>query len=79
MRIKEEINRSGLFLVSFWFLSVYANLPDHSVSGTLSISDEGDIELELAQPLVTDMPGFNLDSFNQILGHVETDRWTYYT
>ena len=63
MRIKEEIKRSGFF----WLPS----LPQRQIPGTLTISDGGNIELELAQPLVNDIRAFKLDGFNQILGRVE--------
>ena len=72
MRIKEQIKKSGFF----WLPSADSNSsdapPDNAVSGTLSISDGGNIELELTQPLVTSIRGFKLDDLNQILGHVET-------
>ena len=72
MRIKEQIKKSGFF----WLPSMDSNSsdapPHNAVSGTLSISDGGDIELELTQPLVTSIRDFKLDDLNQILGHVET-------
>ena len=72
MRIKEQIKKSGFF----WLPSADSNLfdapPDNAVSGTLSILDGGNIELELSQPLVTYMLDYKLDDLNQILGHVET-------
>ena len=72
MRIKEQIKKSGFF----WLPSADSNSfdapPDNAVSGTLSMSDGGNIELELTQSLVTDIRDFKLDSLNQILGHVET-------
>lgn len=69
MRIKEEIKRSGFF----WLPSVNGNPSDNHVFGTLTILDGGDIELELSEPLVTDIQEFKLDGLNQILGHVEKD------
>lgn len=63
MRIKEEIKRAG----AFWLPSS----PQRQISGTLSISDGGNIELELAQPLVNGIGAFKLDSLNRILGRVE--------
>ena len=72
MRIKEQIKKSGFF----WLPSADSNSsdapPDNAVSGTLSISDGGNIELELTQPLVTGIRDFKLNDLNQILGHVET-------
>ena len=72
MRIKEQIKKSGFF----WLPSANSNSSDapsdNAVSGTLSISDGGNIELELTQSLVTDIRDFKLDDLNQILGHVET-------
>lgn len=72
MRIKEQIKKSGFF----WLPSANSNSsdapPGNAVFGTLSISDGGNIELEITQPLVTDMRDFKLDGLNQILGHVET-------
>ena len=72
MRIKEQIKKSGFF----WLPSADSNSsdapPDNAVFGTLSISDGGNIELELTQPLVSDIREFKLDGLNQILGHVET-------
>ncbi len=72
MRIKEQIKKSGFF----WLPSADSNSfdapPDNAVFGTLSISDGGNIELELTQSLVTDIREFKLDGLNQILGHVET-------
>ena len=69
MRIKEEIRRSGFF----WLPSS----PQNQISGTLSISDGGNITLELTQSLDPSIQarlgGTHLDSLNQILGHVEKD------
>ena len=68
MRIKEEIKRDG----AFWLPSS----PKRQVVGTLSISDGGDVKLELTEPLDTNLQaifGHNSDSLNQILGHVEKD------
>ena len=63
MRIKEEIKRVG----EFWLPSS----PKRQITGTLTISDGGDIKLELPQPLVNGIRGFNLGDFGQILGRVE--------
>ena len=68
MRIKEEIKRSG----DFWLPSS----PEHQVSGTLSISDGGNIKLELTQPLdpnIQALFSYSPDNLNRILGHVEKD------
>lgn len=67
MRIKEEIKRLGFF----WLPSS----PERKIPGTLSISDGGDIKLELTQPLdasIQALFGYT-DSLDQILGHVEKD------
>ena len=70
MRIKEEIKRDGVF----WLPSS----PERGVPGTLSISDGGNVKLELTQPLDTSsmeaLFGYSsADSLSQILGHVEKD------
>ena len=69
MRIKEEIKRSGFF----WLPSS----PQNQIFGTLSISDGGDIKLELAQSLdpsiQAQLRATRPDSLNWILGHVEKD------
>ena len=69
MRIKEEIKRSGFF----WLPSS----PENQISGTLTISDGGNIKLELTQSLdpsiQAQLGGTHPDSLNQILGHVEKD------
>ena len=69
MRIKEEIKRTGLF----WLPSS----PENQVSGALSISDGGNVKLELAQsldPSIQAQLGYtHPDSLNPILGHVEND------
>ena len=69
MRIKEEIKRDG----QFWLPSS----PENQVNGTLSISDGGDITLELTQsfgPSIKAQLGpTHPDSLNPILGHVEKD------
>ena len=69
MRIKEEIKRNGAFWLPF--------SPERQISGTLSISDGGNIKLELAQsfdPSIQAQLGpTHPDSLNPILGHVEKD------
>ena len=69
MRIKEEIKRSGFF----WLPSS----PQNQIFGTLSISDGGDIKLELTEsldPSIQAQLGVTRpDSLNWILGHVEKD------
>ena len=69
MRIKEEFKRSG----AFWLPSS----PENQIHGTLSISDGGDVKLELPQPLDANIQaqfGYtDLNSLNPILGHVEKD------
>ena len=70
MRLKEEFKRAGVF----WLPSS----PEIEVPGTLSISDGGDVKLELTQPLDTSsiqaLFGYSSDdSLSQILGHVEKD------
>ena len=69
MRIKEEIKRVG----EFWLPSS----PERRISGTLSISDGGNIKLELAQsfdPSIQAQLGpTHPDSLSPILGHVEKD------
>ena len=69
MRIKEEIQRDG----QFWLPS----FPENKVNGTLSISDGGDITLELTQSfdpsIKAQFSPTHPDSLNPILGHVEKD------
>ena len=70
MRIKEEFKRTGVF----WLPSS----PQEQVPGTLSISDGGDIKLELTQPIdissLQALFGYSSDdSLSHILGHVEKD------
>ena len=69
MRIKEEIQRDG----QFWIPS----FPENRVNGTLSISDGGDITLELTQSfdpsIKAQLIPTHPDSLNPILGHVEKD------
>ena len=69
MRIKEEIKQSG----DFWLPS----FPENKVNGTLSISDGGNIKLELAQSfdpsIKAQLSPTHPDSLNPILGHVEKD------
>ncbi len=69
MRIKEEIKRSGFF----WLPSS----PENQISGTLFISDGGNIKLELSEPLNPSIQAqlgpTHPDSLNPILGHVEKD------
>ena len=66
MKIKEEIKKSG----DFWLPTI----PDRKVSGTLSISAEGGIELEILQPLESNIEAIfsrNMDGFNRVIGHVQ--------
>ena len=72
MRIKEQIKKSGFFWLPSEDSNSFDAVPDDAVSGTLSISDGGNIELELSPSLVTGIRDFKLNSLNQILGHVET-------
>ena len=69
MRIKEEIKRVG----EFWLPSA----PENKVNGTLSISDGGNIKLELTQSfdpsIKAQLSPTHPDSLNPILGHVEKD------
>ena len=67
MRIKEEIKRSG----AFWLPST----PQRDIYGTLSISDGGDVKLELTQPIDTDLEAVfgQTNDLKQIVGHVEKD------
>ena len=67
MRIKEEIKRSG----AFWL----PTSPQRDIYGTLSISDGGNIKLELTQSIDTDLKAVfgQTEGLNQIIGHVEKD------
>lgn len=69
MRIKEKIKRDG----KFWLPSS----PENQVNGTLSISDGGNITLELTQSfdpsIKAQISPTHPDSLNPILGHVEKD------
>ena len=69
MRIKEEIKRNG----DFWLPSS----PERQISGTLSISDGGDITLELTESfdpsIKAQLSPTHPDSLDPILGHVEKD------
>ena len=69
MRIKEEIKRTGFF----WLPSS----PENQISGTLFISDGGNIKLELSEPfdpsIQAQLGPTHPDSLNPILGHVEKD------
>lgn len=69
MRIKEEFKRSG----DFWLPSV----PDRVLPGTLSISDGGDIELEIAGLFSNDemetLLNDDWQSIERIVGHIEKD------
>ena len=67
MRIKEEIKRSG----AFWL----PTSPQRDIYGTLSISDGGNIKLELTQSIDTDLKAVfgQTEGLNQIVGHVEKD------
>ena len=65
MKIKEEIKKSG----DFWLPTI----PDRKVPGTLSISPEGDIELEILKPLEPNIEAFsrNMGGFNRLVGNVQ--------
>ena len=65
MKIKEEIKKSG----DFWLPTI----PDRKVPGTLSISPEGDIELEILKPLESNIEAFsrNMGGFNRLVGNVQ--------
>ena len=65
MKIKEEIKTSG----DFWLPTI----PDRKVPGTLSISPEGDIELEILKPLESNIEAFshNMGGFNRMVGNVQ--------
>ena len=65
MKIKEEIKTSG----DFWLPTI----PDRKVPGTLSISPEGDIELEILKPLESNIEAFsrNMGGFNRLVGNVQ--------
>ena len=70
MRIKEKIKRAGVF----WLPSS----PQNQIPGTLSISDGGDVKLELTRPIDSSslqaLFGYpHPNSLNRILGHVEQD------
>ena len=69
MRIKEKIKKAGVF-----WLPTY---PQNQIPGTLSISDGGNVKLEIAQSLdpsiQAQLGGTPPDSLNPILGHVEND------
>lgn len=67
VKIKEEIKKTG----QFWLPGYREKVP-----GVLSISNERGIELEVAQSLVSDptsivSPFINLDSFFQVIGHIQ--------
>ena len=66
MKIKEEIKKYG----DFWLPAA----PDRKVHGTLSISNEREIELEIFQALEGNMESLlnrNMGSFDRVVGHVE--------
>ena len=66
MKIKEEIKTYG----DFWLPAA----PDRKVHGTLSISNERGIELEIFQALEGNMESLlnrNMCSFNRVVGDVE--------
>lgn len=74
MKIKEGIKKPG----DFWLPTI----PDRKVSGTLSVSAEGGIELEILQPLELELEpnieaifsrnmGRNMGGFNRVVGHVQ--------
>ena len=67
VKIKEEINKTG----TFWIPS----FPE-PVRGVLSISNEGGIELEVAESLINDLASIvgsftNLDNEFQVIGHIQ--------
>ena len=65
MKIKEEIKNLG----DFWLPAA----PERKVSGTLSISNERGIELEVFQALEGNMESLlsrNMRSFDRVVGHV---------
>ena len=62
MRIKEEIKKSGYF----WLPSE----PDRKLPGTLSISDGGNIELEVDDIFIA-----HNDDLKRIVGQIEKDEW----
>ena len=66
MKIKEEIKKSG----EFWLPTA----TERKVQGTLSISNDGGIELEIFQPFENNIEKIfsrNLDSLNRVVGHVQ--------
>lgn len=67
MRIKEEIRRAGFF----WLPAS----PERQISGSLSITDGGNVELELTQPIDTNLEAVfgQTNDLKQIVGHVEKD------
>ena len=70
MRIKEEFKRLGYF----WLPSV----PDRKAPGTLSISDGGVIELEVAglfDDSIEALLNYDFQSIERIVGHIEEDGW----
>lgn len=66
MRIKEEFKKLGYF----WLPSV----PERKVPGTLSITDGGNIELEIVGLFDESMKAFQRDDgLKRIVGHIEKD------
>lgn len=66
MRLKEEYKKSGYF----WL----PGSEDKKIPGTLTISDGGDIELEVVGLFDESIKGLNgEDNLNRIIGHVEKD------
>ncbi|SDU15434.1 hypothetical protein SAMN05216296_2091 [Pseudomonas pohangensis] len=66
MRLKEEYKKSGYF----WL----PGNEDKKIPGTLTISDGGDIELEVVGLFDESIKGLNgEDDLNRIIGHVEKD------
>lgn len=66
MRIKETVKRSGYF----WLPSA----PERKIPGTLSITDGGDIELEVVGLFDESIEALNgNDDLRRIVGHVEND------
>ncbi len=66
MRIKEKFKRSGYF----WLPSK----PERKISGTLSISDGGNIELEVVGLFDENIQSFDrTDDLKRIVGEIEED------
>ena len=63
MRVKEEFKKSGYF----WLPST----PENKVPGTLSISDGGDIKLEIIGYLESERLFHSASTFERIIGYIE--------